>query len=304
MLRAMRTWCSSRIRDLAIAFAVASCGGGNRAETVPSRAQSLDALVRAEHEFARLASDSSVQLAFESRIAQDGILFRPGPVDGRAALAAQPMSEDLALVWEPAWADVSAAGDLGYTTGPWRAGTRGTPRDSLPGAGQYVTLWRRTPEGLRFELDSGVSQDVAGLVWPARVEFAPAAMSPGGAVASNGPASDALLIADQDLADALADGDPVVYRAYAADGVLVLRDGAGPARGVDALIAAAPAIAVRYVPANSVVAASNDLGYTYGAMRLERDAQEVPLGYYLRIWRRQGDGSWKLALDLVSLPRG
>jgi len=300
MLRAMRIPVARLLRTLAVLPAVASCGGGGPGR--PDRATGLDALIQAERGFADLAADSTVQRAFEANIAADGVLFRPAPVDGPATLAAQPMSDDLSLVWAPAWADLSDAGDLGYTTGPWRAGARGVPTDSLPDAGQYVTLWRRTPGGFRFELDFGISHDAADVAWPAETERA---VAPTGAVTAGAQqASEALLIADQDLADALAAGDPAPYRAYATDRVRVLRNGAAPAFGPDALIAAAPAVAVRYEPANSVVASSNDLGYTYGAVRDGRNAQDPPIGYYLRIWRRQVDGSWKLALDLVSMPPG
>jgi ketosteroid isomerase-like protein len=302
MLRRMGirgTWC---IRALAVPLAAAACGGGANGRSAASRAATVAALVRAEHEFAALAADSSVQQAFVANIAEDAILFRPGPVDGPAALAAQPMPEDLALVWAPAWADISAAGDLGYTTGPWRLGTRGVPVDSLPDAGQYVTLWRRTADGFRFELDIGISHEASDVTWPVEVEQAapPAEAVDTGVQA----ASDALLIADQDLAAALADGDPAAYRAYATGAVRVLRNGAPPAFGADALIIAAPAAAVRYDPVRSIVASSNDLGYTYGAVRTTGNAEERPMGYYLRIWRRQVDGSWKLALDLVSIPPG
>jgi ketosteroid isomerase-like protein len=299
----MRDHCRGWV--LVAPLAVAACGGEAGSGGAAIRAANLDELVRAERDFAALAADSTVQQAFKARIAEDGILFRPGPVDGHSALAAQPMAEDLALIWEPAWADLSAAGDLGYTTGPWRAGRRGVPTDSLPGAGQYVTLWRRTPDGFRFELDFGISHDVADAGWPAQVEFA-APGATGDVEAGTGPqqARDALLIADQDLADALADGDPAAYRAYAADPVRVLRNGAAPAFGADALIAAPPAVPLRYVPANSVVATSNDLGYTHGEARTPGNAEGDPIGYYLRIWRRQGDGSWKLALDLLAIAPG
>jgi ketosteroid isomerase-like protein len=212
------------------------------------------------------------------------------------------MPADLALIWAPAWADISVAGDLGYTTGPWRAGPRGVPTDSLPAAGQYVTLWRRTPDGFRFTLDCGTNHDAADVVWPDRVGIAP---PPTPAQAPDPQAaSDALLIADEDLAAALAEGDPAPYRAYATDAVRVLRDGAAPAFGPDALIAAAPPTAVSYVPANAVVASSNDLGYSWGEVRDAGNAEQPANGYYLRIWRRQADGSWKLALDLVSIPPG
>lgn len=283
---------------------VASTGCvGTGPDTDLMRQDALDQLIAVELAFARFASDSTVQQAFTRFIAPDGILFRPGPVDGPAALEAQPMPEAVALLWEPAFADASAAGDLGYTTGPYRSGARGTSPDSLPGAGQYVTLWRRTPDGFRFVLDTGILHDPSSIELPASVERAGPVADAGtkGAVAP-AAALDGLLIADQDLGEALAMGDPGVYRAYATDGVRVLRDGSAPAFGADALIAAAMPFAVTTAPADGGISASNDLGYTYGEVRRAENVESPLLGYYLRIWRRQADGSWKTVLDLVSVP--
>jgi ketosteroid isomerase-like protein len=47
------------------------------------------------------------------------------------------------LSWEPEFADIAKAGDLGYTTGPWEV--RRTPQDAPAGYGHYVTMWRKQP---------------------------------------------------------------------------------------------------------------------------------------------------------------
>ncbi|HMO34133.1 MAG TPA: DUF4440 domain-containing protein [Lacibacter sp.] len=44
------------------------------------------------------------------------------------------------------------------------------------------------------------------------------------------------------------------------------------------------------------LAASGDLGYTYGVYRVKAGRQELK-GTYVSIWRRQDDGSWKFVLD-------
>jgi ketosteroid isomerase-like protein len=56
-----------------------------------------------------------------------------------------------------------------------------------------------------------------------------------------------------------------------------------------------------------------DIAYVYGnySLMLTLPGEEQPVpdrGKYLEVWRRQGDGSWKLALDIfnsdVALPEG
>ena len=56
--------------------------------------------------------------SFLEFLAEDSILFRPGPVPGRKWIEEHPAPPNL-LTWEPAFADVAQSGDLGYTTGPW-----------------------------------------------------------------------------------------------------------------------------------------------------------------------------------------
>jgi ketosteroid isomerase-like protein len=55
-------------------------------------------------------------------------------------------------------------------------------------------------------------------------------------------------------------------------------------------------------PERAEVAASGDLGYTYGyweMKRVDKDGMEQTLrGKYMTVWRRQPDGSWKLAADI------
>ena len=54
-------------------------------------------------------------------------------------------------------------------------------------------------------------------------------------------------------------------------------------------------------PEKAVVAASGDLGYTYGYYQSRAHAPQgdvVHEGKYTTIWRRQKDGSWKVVLDI------
>lgn len=67
------------------------------------------------------------------------------------------------------------------------------------------------------------------------------------------------------------------------------------------------AISLEWEPQTGDVAASGDLGYTTGpSVRTDNAAPEKPkrYGVFFSVWRREGDGPWKVAADIgVSTPR-
>ena len=51
-------------------------------------------------------------------------------------------------------------------------------------------------------------------------------------------------------------------------------------------------------PQSAVVAASGDLGYTYGIFSYRLKSSDSTLyGTYVSIWKKQRDGTWKVVLD-------
>ena len=50
-------------------------------------------------------------------------------------------------------------------------------------------------------------------------------------------------------------------------------------------------------PMFSDIAASGDLGYTYGSAEAGTDK-----GYYARVWKRDSKGNWKAVVDIFSAP--
>src|SRR2546428_10937122 len=86
------------------------------------------ALVEAERAFAATSVAKGPRAAFLEFLDEDSVLFRPGPEPGKKWIEEHPAPPTL-LPWEPAFADVAQAGDLGYTTGPWEIRT-GSPQDN------------------------------------------------------------------------------------------------------------------------------------------------------------------------------
>src|SRR6185503_11997018 len=119
-------------------------------------------------------------------------------------------------------------------------------------------------------------------------------------------ARDALIAADQARSAAtgslgMVDG---FGEAFAADGIFLPRN-APPIRGKQAIhdyLAATYAGGITtstWTIARGDVSATTDIGYTFGwTQRLDPGDPEIHHGQYLTIWRRQLDGSFKVAVDL------
>lgn len=98
-------------------------------------------------------------------------------------------------------------------------------------------------------------------------------------------------------ADAAQKGVDAAFRAHVApDGVLFRPDPVNGLAWMDAQPAdppgTPPQTGLSWWPVYAGIAASGDLGFTTGPWRIADRG-----GYYLTLWRRQADGSWKFALD-------
>jgi ketosteroid isomerase-like protein len=256
------------------------------AEAAP--AANVGEVVDAERVFARAAGSDGATAAFLRYSAPDALLFQPGPTPARAALAAKPLPP-VPLIWWPVYAGIAESGDLGFTTGPFAAGS-----GARKGHGWYFTIWRRQADGSwRWVLDHGPPTREAA-PFPADAEVA---TLPPGRPSSRSKALGSLRAAEAHLAAALAlDARAALPRFLAADGRL-MRVGPQPAVGAAAwapVLAAGPD-RIETAPLGGEASEAGDLAYTFGTARWARDGAPVD-GHYLRIWQRRDDG-WKLIVD-------
>ena len=268
---------------------------GAPAEPRPAqRPAAVGPVVDAERAFAAAARSDGVNAAFLRYSAPDAIVFQPEPKRVRAALAAHPIPA-ISLRWWPAYAGIAASGDLGFTTGPYVAGS-----GDGEGHGWYFTVWRRQPDGSwRWILDHGPpTRDAAPSGTGAHVAALPVGRRFPGAKAFG-----QVKAAEAGLAAALAaDARSALPRFLAADGRL-MRVGPQPAIGAGAwapLLAAGPD-RIDTVPLGGGASAAGDLAYTYGTASWPKGEARVE-GHYVRIWQRRDDG-WKLVVDnLIAVP--
>lgn len=264
--------------------------------------ETIRTLVDAEFSFAEASVAEGMKPAFLTFLADSAVVFRPGPVDGRAWFSERPPNPGT-LNWWPQYADISNAGDLGFTTGPWvYSDSAGTP----VAYGHYVSVWQKQPSNnWRVVLDAGITHGQS-FAFDSTVTLADREIA-GEDVVARAAARAGLQQADQALIQHLGSEAPdsTVLMAFWADGVRGYRESRVPVRGRHDLqtLGAGETDSLRWIRRASDVAASGDLGYSYGSLRrvgAAGERAEEDIGGYLRIWRRLPSGTWVVVLDLAS----
>jgi ketosteroid isomerase-like protein len=265
----------------------------------------LQDMVRTEQAFSKMAEEKNARDAFMAFIADDGLLFRPGAVNGKKWMLEHPVppsDKKPLLAWQPAFAGMSASGDLGFTTGPWEF--KGDIKDQTPsGYGHFVTVWKKQPDGSwKFVADLGIGHPQSGgpqTLWqPAEKTEKTTAKSVEAAGAVKG-------LLDRDRAFSVATLDQGLvksYSAFASPELRLYRNGNLPFIGREASTGSLSSVKGQFKsePINAEVSRAGDLGYTHGTYEITGGAKKVvEHGSYLRIWRKQG-GVWQVVLDVTN----
>jgi ketosteroid isomerase-like protein len=260
----------------------------------------LDSLVANERAFSAMSVAQGMKAAFLAYLAADGVVFRPTATNGRKVWEAQTASTST-LIWEPAFAEVSSAGDLGYTTGPWELRP---PADSeRPTAyGHFNSVWRKQRGGVwRVVADIGVSHDKSerGV---GSGEFTPGPLLPRRTMKSGRVNLAAI---DRSLSKALRSiGAHEAIAAHAAPDVRVNIEGRFPSLGLEAAQARFDSLVgfFEFKVEGSGIASSGDLGYTYGLAEhfVSAKAASADTSVYLHVWRQEDGRTWKLALAVLN----
>ena len=253
------------------------------------------AIVEGEAKFYQLGQERGTRAAFLEFLADDGIVFGAGPVNGKKLWGARPES-GVSLKWQPIFAAMSRSCDLGYTTGP--AEWRKNKADPEPFAyAHFVSVWKKQRDGAwKVALDVGIENprplSEAGEPQISLLkEFA-------GAPREAGERRRALEETQASFARAANWDSTAALLGKAADDVRVYREGMIPAVGkVPAgLMLGARRGTLTQKAMGGDISAAGDLAYSYGEYSLQRE-QLAERGHYLQIWRLAEREAWKLALD-------
>lgn len=262
----------------------------------------IKTMIAAERAFSRMSEDRGIRESFTEFIAEDGILFRPRAVFGKKWMLENPLPPSTArplLVWQPIFAGISRAGDLGYTTGPWQF--KNDIKDAkFSGFGNFMTVWKKQRDGKwKFVVDLGISNPEPKK--PALLTYGEPASGRFAGDAAKGRST--LQDTERDFSKAsVKRGAVEAFLAYASSDVRVLRNQKQPFIGRKAAVAAWTPLSIEWTWTTQFadVSKSGDLGYSYGLYEMRDTVANsiTETGNYLRVWKRV-KGAWRLILDLT-----
>ena len=250
-------------------------------------------LAAAETAFAAHSVREDMRVAFLAAFDDDGVFVREGWRVSNDFLRDRPAPQ-IVLDWRPQYVEASASGDLGLSTGPSKIVSRTAP-GTPPSYGQFVSVWRRAPGGpWKVAVDLGIGHPGDAL-WSAPLETRQLS----GAAPST--AHGGVAQAEANFAGELRRGGArSAYSRFGADNLRFYRAGNAPAVTRAAALAS-PAMSderLVYTVERSETARAGDFAYARGFYS-SADAPAVPLGWYLRVWRREPAG-WRIVMDVVN----
>jgi len=249
----------------------------------------FDAMISTERSFASQALQVGNKQAFLRFMADSAIMYNQGQLTYAMPIWQQRPEWNDKLHWGPAFADISQAGDIGFTTGPWYLESA----NKRAGEGSFITIWKRQPDGhYKFLFDLGIDYAKADQSIPNQVERA--------AVASQRTAAGPKTILESDQRFGrclLTDGVVKAYASQLSQDAYLFRPNRMPMRGsiIRTYLTSEPPL--RYRAERSEVAESGDLGYVYGSFQSETDANQK--GVYIRVWKNEAANGWRIVAELL-----
>jgi ketosteroid isomerase-like protein len=250
----------------------------------------FDKLVDTERSFAKTAGDRGSKAAFLEFMAPDAVVFVPDKTTARLYWQGRPES-DAFLLWAPNYADISANGILGYTTGNWEYRPKGKA-DEPTAFGEFVTVWLRQPSGqFRWVVDIGIGHSSLGKY---RTDLTPPPAS--------GPApglTSAAEYANGFFNMAAIQGLKKAYERYAADDVRCFREDLPPGQGKKMLVSLADKSKENVTFAKrSMFFETADLAYVTNTYQTNNNGTTVEKGNSMQVWKFR-NGRWQIVLDIL-----
>lgn len=261
-------------------------------------------LVNADKEFALALQEDGIRKAYTRFLDRESLVFTPDAVNGPDHYRKQE-ADSAGLFRFPAWAEISDDGLLGYTTGPFEF--RDHITDENPSAtGHYVSIWRRKSYRDNWEIILDISVNHAGAAAMRTINYKQR-------ISGDIPITPAYeLVKSKQI---LLDSDELFnvsmkagrlefgYKEFFDDSVQLYRENYPPMLGREKAMKHLLQMKGKYAytTGDGYLSLVRDIAYTFGKgyyyenIRTSRFDQHFN---YVRIWRKDKKGLWKVILDI------
>jgi ketosteroid isomerase-like protein len=266
--------------------------------TVICQEAPLMQVVNAEKQFAAYAKSNGTAPAFMIFLDDSSKVFDKGKILNGKEFWQQRKADSSELSWYPEFADISASGDLGYTSGPWEYRVKkGSEKADF--RGYFNSIWKKNDMGeWKVLIDLGVPAPESEYD-EEKVEYVSSAIDEKTAPVRKKNSKDAKRRTNktEEIADLegkfianYADGK--AYMKYASPKARFFRPMKKVMKGTVTL---PDTVKYTYRYAAGGMAPSKDLAYAFGYVTsLGKE------GNYLRVWKKEG-GEWKILLDVATI---
>jgi ketosteroid isomerase-like protein len=258
-----------------------------------------------EMQFSKASLEKGFRSANLVYAADSSFCFRPRLMNARQwAEGLKVQDSSYSITWYPSFIDMSEAGDLGYATGPFD-NVSTIPGDSAANHGQFVTVWKRQPDGsLKFIMDFG-SGPLSKKEWVQKepLYYPVVSGSTNYGKTNIQKNKNEVLRLEQDLSLACQTiGDFAAYQKFASEDIRFFYQRQFYARGLQQvkqrLEKQTGSHSFKVLDLN--VAESGDLAHVYGTLEFLENGKIIQ-GYYMRIWKKQPSGGWTVVVQVRNL---
>ena len=256
--------------------------------------KTIDGLINAEKSFAAYSVSHSTKEAFLKFLDSNGVVFDQGkPVNG-IELWNKREKRPGVLDWHPVYADLSASGDFGFTSGPWTY--RQSANDTVVARGEYTTVWHIDKNGeWKFLVDLGVQNTPEHTAATGGWKRKPVDTDVYKSTLQSLSEKEEEFIARTATVQSRGMKRIDWYKENAAANMVLNRNGHLYApydlSSVD-IVNDMPE-RIQYTVNGSGIASTGDLGYVYGTTVVNSKTDN-----YIRIWKREKEG-WKLLFEVL-----
>ena len=171
--------------------------------------------------------------------------------------------------------------------------------------GFYFSVWKLEDDGnwkVAVDVGTGSTDVVEKYFGQETLPAIHARFRLPGSVAGGKAASGELIALDRSFLQAVTKaGVRGAYQNLLDVHACAMRDSLVPINGREAILAyLAKGTALRSLePMRAEVSQAGDMGYTYGAYRMDKNAND-PSGYYVRVWRKDAKRKWVVVVEVAN----